>query len=176
MEGITITMTTNKIEDFVSREEFIKRTGIFVTPEYFEYIYHKWVDETAKTGISVDDFVDDYEKNHIGQVAETKLNGTFKYLIMDESISCMHDDWDICDPDIWDIVNSLACDLAYEREEKQKAFEKAIEAMENVYADVEVIYKQALNTVEICKSLIDNNEEEFADFPKRDAFRRWRRS
>ena len=39
MEGITITMTTNKIEDFVSREEFIKRTGIFVTPEYFEYIY-----------------------------------------------------------------------------------------------------------------------------------------
>lgn len=169
-------MTTNKIEDFVSREEFIKRTGIFVTPGYFEYIYHKWVDETAKTGISVDDFVDNYEKNHIGQVAETEMNGTFKYLIMDESISCMHDDWDICDPDIWDIVNSLACDLAYEREEKQKAFEKAIEAMENVYADVEVIYKQALNAVEICKSLIDNNEEEFADFPKRDVFRRWRRS
>ena len=127
-------MTTNKIEDFVSREEFIKRTGIFVTPRYFEYIYHKWVDETAKTGISADDFVDDYEKNHIGQVAETKLNGTFKYVVMDESISCMHDDWDICNPDIWDIVNSLACDLAYEREEKQKAFEKAIEAMENVYA------------------------------------------
>ena len=169
-------MTTNKIEDFVSREEFIKRTGIFVTPRYFEYIYHKWVDETAKTGISVDDFVDDYEKNHIGQVAETKLNGTFKYLIMDESISCMHDDWDICDPDIWDIVNSLACDLAHEREEKQKAFETAIEAMENEYADAEVIYKQAVNVVDICKSLIDNNEEELADFPKRDAFRRWKRS
>ena len=169
-------MTTNKIEDFVTREEFIKRTGIFVTPEYFEYIHNKWVDESEETGISVDDFVDDYEKNHIGQVAETKLNGTFKYVVMDESISCMHDDWDICNPDIWDIVNSLACDLVYEREEKQKAFEKAIEAMENVYADVEVIYKQALNAVEICKSLIDNNEEEFADFPKRDVFRRWRRS
>lgn len=169
-------MTTNKIEDFVTREEFIKRTGIFVTPEYFEYIHNKWVDETAKTGISADDFVDDYEKNHIGQVAETKLNGTFKYVVMDESISCMHDDWDICNPDIWDIVNSLACDLAYEREEKQKAFEKAIEAMENVYADAEVIYEQAVNVVDICKSLMDKNEEEFTDFPKRDVFRRWRRS
>lgn len=163
-------MTTNKIEDFVSREEFIKRTGIFVTPGYFEYIYHNWVDETAKTGISVDDFVDDYEKNHIGQVAETKLNGTFKYLIMDESISCMHDDWDIFVPSIWDIVNSLACDLAYERESKQNA----LKVMEDVYADAEQIYRQALNVVEICKSLIDNNEEEFADFTKCDAFRRWR--
>lgn len=47
---------------------------------------------------------------------------------------------------------------------------------ENVYADAEVIYKQAVNVVDICKSLMDNNEEEFADFPKRDAFRRWRRS
>lgn len=165
-------MTTNKIENFVSREEFIKRTGIFVTPEYFEYIYHKWVDETAKTGMSVDDFVDDYEKNHMGQVAETKLNGTFKYLIMDESISCMYEDWDICDPDIWDIVNSLACDLTYEREEKQKA----LKVMEDVYADAEQIYKQAVNIVNTYKSLMDNNEEEFADFPKRDAFCRWRRS
>lgn len=26
-------------KDFVSREEFINRTGIFVTPEYFGYIY-----------------------------------------------------------------------------------------------------------------------------------------
>lgn len=163
-----------KMEDFVPREEFIKRTGIFVTPEYFEYIQNKWVNESERMGVSVDDFVDNYEKNHIGQIAETELNGTFKYLIMDESVSCMHDDWDICDPDIWDIVNSLACDLAYEREEKQKAFEKAIEAMENVYADAEVLYKQAINVVDICKSLMDNNEEEFADFPKRDAFRRWR--
>ena len=167
---------SNKIEGFVSREEFIKRTGIFVTPEYFEYIHNKWVDESEETGISIDDFVDNYEKNHIGQIAETELNGTFKYLIMDEPVSCMHDDWDICDPDIWDIINSLACDLAYEREEKQKAFEKAIEAMENVYADAEVIYEQAVNVVDICKSLMDKNEEEFADFPKRDVFRRWRRS
>lgn len=163
---------SNKIEGFVSREEFIKRTGIFVTPEYFEYIHNKWVDESEETGMSVDDFVDDYEKNHMGQVAETKLNGTFKYLIMDESISCMYEDWDICDPDIWDIVNSLACDLTYEREEKQKA----LKVMEDVYADAEQIYKQAVNIVNTYKSLMDNNEEEFADFPKRDAFCRWRRS
>ena len=161
-----------KMEDFVSREEFIKRTGIFVTPGYFEYIYHKWVDETAKTGISVDDFVDYYEKNHIGQVAETKLNGTFKYLIMDESISCMHDDWDIFDPSIWDIVDSLACDLAYERKSKQKA----LKVMEDVYADAEQIYKQAVNIVNTYKPLIKSDEEDAADFPKRDAFRRWRRS
>ena len=123
----------NKLKDFVTREEFIKRTGIFVTPEYFEYVYHKWVDESEKTGKSVDDFVDNYEKNHIGQVAETELNGTFKYLIMDESVSAICDDGEIFDPSIWDIVNSLACNLSNEREEKQKTINDATAIMDNMY-------------------------------------------
>lgn len=130
-----------KIEDFITREEFIKRTGIFVTPEYFEYVYHKWVNESEKTGISVDDFVDNYEKNHIGQVAETEMNGTFKYLIMDESVSAICDDGEIFDPSIWDIVNSLACNLSNEREEKQKTINDATAIMDNMYKLMENMYE-----------------------------------
>lgn len=146
-------MTTNKIEDFVTREEFIKRTGIFVTPEYFEYIHNKWVDESEETGISVDDFVDNYEKNHIGQVAETEMNGTFKYLIMDESVSAICDDGEIFDPSIWDIVNSLACNLSNEREEKQKTINDATAIMDNMYemlnsyTDILERYKSIFNEV-----------------------------
>lgn len=166
---------SNKIEGFVSREEFIKRTGIFVTPEYFEYIHNKWVDESEETGISIDDFVDNYEKNHIGQIAETELNGTFKYFLMDDNLTwnceCIDED-DIFDPSIWDIVDSLACGQSYERKSKQKA----LKVMEDVYADAEQIYKQAVNIVNTYKSLIESDEEDAADFPKRDAFRRWRRS
>lgn len=136
--------TSNKIEGFVSREEFIKRTGIFVTPEYFEYIQNKWVNESERTGISVDDFVDNYEKNHIGQIAETELNGTFKYLIMDDNLTwnceCIDDEEVIFDPSIWDIVDSLAVGQAYERKSKQKA----LKVMEDVYADAEQIYKTLL--------------------------------
>lgn len=143
----------NKLKDFVTREEFIKRTGIFVTPEYFEYVYHKWVDESEKTGKSVDDFVDNYEKNHIGQVAETELNGTFKYLIMDESVSTICDDGEIFDPSIWDIVNSLACNLSNEREEKQKTINDATAIMDNMYemlnsyTDILERYKSIFNEV-----------------------------
>lgn len=143
----------NKLKDFVTREEFIKRTGIFVTPEYFEYVYHKWVDESEKTGKSVDDFVDNYEKNHIGQVAETELNGTFKYLIMDESVSAICDDGEIFDPSIWDIVNSLACNLSNEREEKQKTINDATAIMDNMYemlnsyTDILERYKSIFNEV-----------------------------
>ena len=167
-----------KMEDFVPREEFIKRTGIFVTHEYFEYIQNKWVNESERMGISVDDFVDNYEKNHIGQIAETELNGTFKYLIMDDNLTwnceCIDDEEDIFDPSIWDIVDSLACGQSYERKSKQKALKNAMKAMEDVYEDAEQIYKQAVNIANTYKSLIDGNEEDVADFPKRDAFRRWR--
>lgn len=67
-----------------------------------------------------------------------------------------------------------ACGQSYERKSKQKALKNAMKAMEDVYADVEQIYKQAVNIANTYKSLIDGNEEDVADFPKRDAFRRWR--
>lgn len=46
-------------ENLVSREEFINQTGIFVSPEYFEYIYDM---EFKKSGVSAEEFVQNYEE------------------------------------------------------------------------------------------------------------------
>ena len=50
-------------KDFVSRQEFINRTGVYVTPLYFEVIYKRFVD----SGISADEFnehLGDYRFHH----------------------------------------------------------------------------------------------------------------
>ena len=61
-------------DGFVSREEFINRTGIFVTPEYFRYIYDsEWTDKAKKSGTTVDEFIDNYEDEHMGEVVETPV-------------------------------------------------------------------------------------------------------
>lgn len=98
-------------DDFVSREEFINRTGVFVTPEHFEYIYNM---EFKEKNVSADEFVDHYEEKYSTCIQEVPLNGIFKYEVMDEDLSCMGLYDDCFEPDIWEIVNSLA--VAYETE------------------------------------------------------------
>lgn len=92
-------------EGFVSREEFINRTGIFVSPDYFGYIYDM---EFKEVGVSPDEFIRDYEEKYSTCIQEIPLHGTFKYEVMDEDISCAGE-YDEChEPNIWEIVNSLA--------------------------------------------------------------------
>lgn len=92
-------------EDFVSSEEFINRTGIFVSPEYFEYIYDI---EFKESGVSAEEFVQDYEEKFSTCVQEIALHGTFKYEVMDEDVNCVGE-YDEChEPNIWEIVNTLA--------------------------------------------------------------------
>ena len=98
-------------KDFVSRYEFINRTGVFVTPEYFEYIYDM---EFQKANVSADEFVDHYEEKYSNCIQELPLSGMFKYEIMDEDLSCMGLYDDCFEPNFWEIVNSLA--VAYETE------------------------------------------------------------
>lgn len=118
-------------DDFVTREEFINRTGIFVTPSYFSYIYDEEWKEAKKLGVSVDDFLCDYEDNS-GEVMEVPLHGTFKYLISDDYLSCIgdynyDDGCDACylssidDPNIWEVINCLARSLENEYESKWEA-------------------------------------------------------
>lgn len=107
-------------DDFVSREEFINRTGIFVTPQYFRYIYDsEWTDEAKKVGTTVDEFIDNYEEKCLG-LAEIPLQGTFKYIVMDDCISGIGD-YD--DPNIWEIINSLALSHEYQYETKWETIE-----------------------------------------------------
>lgn len=92
-------------EDFVSREEFINQTGIFVSPEYFEYIYDM---EFKKSGVSAEEFVQDYEEKFSTFIQEIPLQGIFKYEVMDEDVNCVGEYDECYEPNIWEIVNTLA--------------------------------------------------------------------
>lgn len=115
-------------EDFVPREEFINRTGIFVTPEHFEYIYDM---EFKKANVSANDFVNNYEDKYANCIQELPLNGIFKYEVMDEDLSCMGLYNDTCDPNIWEIVNSLAVSRNIENQSKYEFIEKYKSALED---------------------------------------------
>ncbi len=92
-------------QDFVSREEFINQTGIFVSPKYFEYIYDM---EFKKSGVSAEEFVQDYEEKFSTCVQEIPLQGIFKYEVMDEDVNCVGEYDECYEPNIWEIVNTLA--------------------------------------------------------------------
>lgn len=120
-------------EDFVSREEFINRTGIFVTPGYFEYIYDM---EFKEKNVSVDEFVEHYEEKYSTCIQEVPLRGTFKYEVMDEDLSCMGLYDDVYEPNIWEIVNSLAISYEMEHQSKWEAVEKYKSALQNTFDTV----------------------------------------
>lgn len=114
-------------DDFVSREEFINRTGIFVTPQHFDYIYNIHWKEAEISGELLDDFINKFEENceeNCGEVMEVPLHGTFKYLVMDDYLSCIGDYKDVYDPNIWEIINCLARSHEYERELQWEIIEK----------------------------------------------------
>lgn len=94
-------------EDFISRQEFINRTGIFVTPIYFDMVY----DQFKEANVSVDEFVDNYEEKYSTCVQSLPLNGIFKYEVQDDEVSCIGVHDSIHEPNIWEIVDSLA--MAY---------------------------------------------------------------
>ena len=117
------TWKEKEYDDFVSREEFINSTGIFVTPSQFSYIHNVDWKEAKESGISMDDFINDYEDN-CGEVMEVPLHGTFKYIISDDYLSCIGEFKDeVYDPNIWEIINCLARSHAQEYESKWEAIE-----------------------------------------------------
>lgn len=127
-------------EDFVSREEFINRTGIFVTPKHFEYIYDI---KFRKANVSVNEFVNDYEEKYSTCIQEVPLNGTFKYEIMDEDLSCMC--FESYEPNVWEIINSLAISYNTEYQLKLELIEKYRAALEEILRTLEEIKAELSN-------------------------------
>lgn len=70
-----ITRSTYKepiYKDFVSREEFINQTGIFVSPDYYEYIYDI---EYKKSGVSAEEFIRDYDEYSCAMKSHFRKSG-----------------------------------------------------------------------------------------------------
>lgn len=90
--------------DFVSRPEFINRTGIFVSPSYYGMIYKAF----KESGVAVDEFVRDYEEKYSTCLIKVPLSGTLKYEVQDDDVSCIGVHTDMHDPNIWEILDSLS--------------------------------------------------------------------
>ena len=129
-------------DDFVSRYDFINRTGIFVTPEHFEYIYDM---EFRKANVSVDEFVDNYEEKYSNCIQEVPLNGTFRYEVMDESLSCLALYDDVFEPNILEIVNSLAVEYEIERQLRWENIESYKAALQKAYGILGEMQLQSKN-------------------------------
>ncbi len=93
----------------------------------------EWTDKAKKSGTTVDEFIDNYEDEHMGEVVETPLQGTFKYLVMDDCVSCGGDYEDLhYEPNIWEIANSLARESSYWKDSKRKAIETYQNALDDL--------------------------------------------
>lgn len=134
-------------EDFITREEFINRTGIFVTHIQFQCIHTQW-EKAKELNITLDDFIANYEKNS-NEVVEVPLKGTFKYLLMDGELNCMEEYEDEDEPNIWEIINCLARSCAQEYESKREAIES-----------YKAVLKEAVNTLEKYQMLFTDSASE----------------
>lgn len=117
-------------EDFVTREEFINRTGIMVSPTYFSSIVYG---DFKESGLSVDEFISTYEEDFYGEIVELPLSGTLKYNISDDLISLvglLEDE--LSEPNIYEIINGLLLFEYGEHEQKVKLTEKYIRDLEKV--------------------------------------------
>lgn len=130
--------------DFVTREQFINITGIFVTPQYFDYIYKREWSREKKSGITLDEFLDDYETDHCYQVIE--VSG-FRFICNDDILLT-----DNPDDSIYDIVDNLVMELDREGQQR-KQLENKCKILENRNSNILAILSQFLNRI---TNYIDN--------------------
>lgn len=96
-------------DDFISRKEFINRTGIYISIMLYGLVY----DDFKESGLSVSEYVETYEKNH--PIMEAEVKGTFKYDVTDELINGLGIYDDSHEPNIWEIVNAVDMEFYHKR-------------------------------------------------------------
>ena len=119
-------------KDFVSRQEFINRTGVYVTPLYFEIIYERFVD----SGISTDEFIDNYEEKYSSCIEETPLSGMFKYEVEDTDISGIDNIEEDQTMSIWEIIDSIIIAYYEKRNYAEEMEEKYHNAVDEVLEQI----------------------------------------
>ena len=126
-------------EDFVAREEFIERTGIFVSPQYFEYIYHNY----KEAGLEAEEFIKNYERKYCTCIVETEIPRVpIKYEVDDDTltmIGCYDEAYDLT---IWDLLNNATMLYAEQRkreEEIHKMYQQHIYDLKKVILSQEPV-------------------------------------
>ena len=77
-------MEEKAFADFVSRKEFMDRTGIYTSPDFYEVVYERF----KESNMPVEEFVDNYAQS-CGGIEEITIGESFKfkYDIADDMIS-----------------------------------------------------------------------------------------
>lgn len=119
-------------KDFVSRQEFINRTGVYVTPLYFEVIYKRFVD----SGISADEFIDNYEEKYSSCIEEVPLSGMFKYEVEDTDISGIDNIEENQVLNILEIIDSIVIAYYEKRNYAEEMEEKYHNAVDEVLEQI----------------------------------------
>ena len=120
-------------EDFISRKDFINRTGIFVSPMYFNLIHNDFIEK----GISVDEFVNDYEEKYATCIEELPLSGTFKYEVTDDDVNCVGLFKDgTYFPNIWEIIDYLTREYDHKCKYADEMAEKYHSAVDEVLEEI----------------------------------------
>lgn len=148
-------------KDFVSREEFINQTGIFVSPDYYEYIYDI---EYKKSGVSAEEFVHDYEEKYSTCIQEIPLQGVFKYEVMDDELNCAGEYDECYEPNIWEIINSLARNSKAEFEKRHDTVEKYNSVLERYkkYPDEFLALTEIIKKVWLQNNIVNDLLEHLA--------------
>lgn len=110
-------------DDFVSRRDFINRTGIYISTAYFAQLY----EDFKKSGVPVDEFVSNYESKYATCVREIPLSGTFKYELADSNANPMgiYLEQDPDEANIYERFNALDMDVFYYYQTMTKVLDEA---------------------------------------------------
>lgn len=142
-------------EDFISRRDFINHTGVYVSASYFGIVY----DEFKKSGSSIDEFVEAFSSNPM--IQEVNLSGTFKYILDDDTVNGFGTYDDTCEPNIWEIVNSMDMEMFHKWLEAgrsiikiseifkdyDKEVSKRLEDIQSINSDIKDIVESGHNTL-----------------------------
>lgn len=128
--------------DFVSILDFINRTGVFVSPCHFSVIYERF----KKSGVSAEEFLNDYAEKYADQIVSIPMCGTFRYEFTDDQISCLGEFKD--EDHNANVLEALysALDLA---EHRRKKYNNMLEERKKIEAEVAADISAVLDDLKV---------------------------
>lgn len=125
-----------KHEDFVSRIDFINRTMVFCTPEYYEMIY----DDFVESGVSPAEFVRNYRNKYATCLLEVSIgDDTIYYELDDDILGAIDYPEDEFDFNILELLNNIAMAHSHKNkyaEEMITSYQKVVESQMQINTEL----------------------------------------
>jgi hypothetical protein len=134
----------------LSRDQFMKLTGVFVSHIYFDDMVY---DDYFESGLTQTEFCKKWLEENSPVIETLNSDNNFHYVIDDDEISCLeNEDIDINDLTKNDIINSLSEQVKYWRDTADKQITE--------YKDIiKKLYKSCMELEEAYNSHKKNSEK-----------------